>query len=39
MKSLLIKLRGKKSEEKPSDLQRVIESLYLLFATIVSIDF
>ena len=39
MKSLLIKLRGKKSEDKLSDLQRVVESIYLLFVSMVSIDF
>ena len=39
MKRLLFKLRGKKSEEKLSDLQRIVENLYLLFVSIVSIDF
>lgn len=39
MKALLSKLRGKKSEEKLSDLQRVFENLYLLFVSMVSIDF
>ena len=39
MKTLLSKLRGKKSEDKLSDLQRVIEYLYLLFVSMVSIDF
>lgn len=39
MKALLSKLRGKKSEDKLSDLQRIIESLYLLFVSMVSIDF
>lgn len=39
MKTLLSKLRGKKTDEKPSDLQRVFEHLYLLFVSMVSIDF
>lgn len=39
MKALLSKLRGKKTDDKPSDLQRVFENLYLLFVSIVSIDF
>ena len=39
MKTFLSKLRGKKSEDKLSDLQRVIEYLYLLFVSMVSIDF
>ncbi len=39
MKYLLTKLRGKKSEARASDLQRVFENLYLLFVSIVSIDY
>ena len=39
MKALLSKLRSMKTDDKPSDLQRVIESLYLLFVSMVSIDF
>ena len=39
MKTLLTKLRGMKTDEKLSDLQRVFENLYLLFVSIVSIDF
>ena len=38
MKTLLIKLRGKKSEDKLSDLQRILESVYLLFVG-MSIDY
>lgn len=38
MKALLSKLRSMKTDDKPSDLQRVIESLYLLFVSMVSID-
>lgn len=39
MKTLLTKLRAKKTENKVSDLQRIVENLYLLFVSIVSIDF
>lgn len=39
MKPLLIKLRAKKTENQVSDLQRIMENLYLLFVSIVSIDF
>lgn len=39
MKTLLSKLRGKKTENKVSDLQRIMENLYLLFVSMVSIDF
>lgn len=39
MKALLSKLRSMKTDEKLSDLQRVFENLYLLFVSIVSIDF
>ena len=39
MKTLLTKLRGKKTENQVSDLQRIAEFLYLLFISIVSIDF
>lgn len=39
MKAFLSKLRGKKTENKVSDLQRIVENLYLLFVSIVSIDF
>ena len=39
MKPLLTKLRGKKTEDQVSDLQRIVENLYLLFVSIVSIDF
>ena len=39
MKNLLSKLRSMKTDEKPSDLQRVLEHLYLLFVSIVSVDF
>ena len=39
MKTLLSKLRSKKTDEKLSDLQRVFENLYLLFVSMVSIDF
>lgn len=39
MKALLSKLRSMKTDEKPSDLQRVLEHLYLLFVSMVSIDF
>lgn len=39
MKTLLSKLRSMKTDEKLSDLQRVFENLYLLFVSIVSIDF
>ena len=39
MKALLSKLRGMKTDEKLSDLQRVFENLYLLFVSMVSIDF
>lgn len=39
MKTLLSKLRGKKTEGQVSDLQRIVENLYLLFVSIVSIDF
>ena len=39
MKSLLTKLRSMKTDEKLSDLQRVFENLYLLFVSMVSIDF
>jgi hypothetical protein len=39
MKSLLIKLRVKKTEDQVSDLQRIVENLYLLFVSIVSVDF
>ena len=39
MKALLSKLRIMKTDEKPSDLQRVVESIYLLFVSMVSIDF
>lgn len=39
MKTLLTKLRVKKTEDQVSDLQRIVENLYLLFVSIVSIDF
>ena len=39
MKTLLSKLRVKKTENQVSDLQRIVENLYLLFVSIVSIDF
>ena len=39
MKTLLTKLRGKKTKDQVSDLQRIVENLYLLFVSIVSIDF
>ena len=39
MKTLLSKLRSMKTDEKLSDLQRVFENLYLLFVSIVSIDY
>ena len=39
MKALLSKLRSMKTDDKLSDLQRVVESLYLLFVSMVSIDF
>ena len=39
MKALLSKLRSMKTDEKLSDLQRVFENLYLLFVSIVSVDF
>lgn len=39
MKALLSKLRSKKTEDQASDLQRIVENLYLLFVSIVSIDF
>lgn len=39
MKALLSKLRSMKTDEKLSDLQRIIEHLYLLFVSMVSIDF
>lgn len=39
MKTLLSKLRSMKTDDKPSDLQRVFEHLYLLFVSMVSIDF
>lgn len=39
MKALLSKLRSMKTDDKPSDLQRVFEHLYLLFVSMVSIDF
>ena len=39
MKALLSKLRSMKTDDKPSDLQRIVENLYLLFVSIVSIDF
>lgn len=39
MKSFLSKLRGKKTENQVSDLQRILENLYLLFVSIVSVDF
>lgn len=39
MKTLLRKLRDMKSVDKAVDRQRILESLYLFFATIVSIDF
>lgn len=39
MKTLLSKLRSMKTDEKLSDLQRVFENLYLLFVSMVSIDF
>ena len=39
MKALLSKRRRMKTDEKPSDLQRVLEHLYLLFVSMVSIDF
>lgn len=39
MKTLLSKLRSMKTDDKLSDLQRVFENLYLLFVSMVSIDF
>lgn len=39
MKTLLSKLRSKKTEDQASDLQRIVENLYLLFVSMVSIDF
>ena len=39
MKLLKTKVKGKKSEDKLSDLQRIMENLYLLFVTIISVDF
>lgn len=38
MKSLLTKLRGKKTERKPTEVQRILESIYLLFVG-MSIDY
>lgn len=39
MKTLLSKLRVKKTKNQVSDLQRIVENLYLLFVSIVSVDF
>lgn len=38
MKNLMTKLRGMKSERKIAEVQRVLESLYLLFVG-MSIDY
>lgn len=38
MKSLLTKLRAKKTERKVTEVQRILESLYLLFVG-MSIDY
>ena len=39
MKALISILRDKKTKNQVSDLQRMFENLYLLFVSMVSIDF
>ena len=39
MKTLLRKLRDMKSADKAAEGQHILESIYLLFLSIVSVDF